>query len=184
MSLEADDQLLSVAQARNGDPDAWDTLLRRYRLPIYIYIFQLVRNEQTSFDLVQETMVSAIRNIGMLQDDRKFASWLYRIAHQKCLQLWRRQNREGHALRELGEEPDDYEENPRQMLIREEQRARFLELLEQLPFEQRSALVLFFVEEFSLDEIASITGTSVGTVKSRLHYAKKALRALWEKENV
>ena len=65
-------------------------------------------------------------------------------------------------------------------LIRPETEAAFMNLLNQLPLPQRSVLLLHFVEDFSLEEIAGITGTSIGTVKSRLHYAKKSLRKLLE----
>jgi RNA polymerase sigma factor (sigma-70 family) len=97
----AEKESLPVAQAKAGDAGAWDALLRRYRLPLYVYLFQMVGHEQTSFDLVQETMVNAVRNIGTLQHEDKFGSWLFGIAHQKCIQLWRKQNREESALREM-----------------------------------------------------------------------------------
>ena len=68
------------------------------------------------------------------------------------------------------------------LLIREEQEAAFMKLLSRLPVAQRSVLVLHFVEDFPLEEIARITDTVLGTVKSRLHYAKRALRKLLEEE--
>jgi RNA polymerase sigma-70 factor (ECF subfamily) len=64
------------------------------------------------------------------------------------------------------------------LLIREEQEAEFMSLVQQLPPPQRSVLLLHYVEDFSLEEIAGITRVSIGTVKSRLHYAKKSLRKL------
>ena len=72
---------------------------RRYQLPLYAYVFELVRNEQTSLDIVQETFINAVRHIGSLQHDEKFGSWLFGIAHQKCIQQWRR---EGTANRRCG----------------------------------------------------------------------------------
>jgi RNA polymerase sigma-70 factor (ECF subfamily) len=68
------------------------------------------------------------------------------------------------------------------MLLRSEQEAEFMKLLEKLPLPQRSALLLHYLEDFSLEEIARITETQVGTVKSRLHYAKRALRKLLESQ--
>ena len=70
--------------------------------------------------------------------------------------------------------------SPAELLIRREQETRFMELLTQLPVPQRSVLLLHFIEDFSLAEIAGITETGLGTVKSRMHYAKKALRKLLE----
>src|SRR5438094_612756 len=139
---------LPVADARAGNAEAWAALFQRYRLPLYVYVFELVRDEQTSLDLVQETFINAIRHIGPLREDEKFGSWLFSIAHQKCIQLWRRRDRE----REFGEqlEPPGSDDAPVVLLIREEQEEEFMKVLEKLPVAQRSALLLHFVEDFSL----------------------------------
>jgi RNA polymerase sigma-70 factor (ECF subfamily) len=86
----ADIEQLPVTQARAGEPMAWDALFRRYQLPLYVYVFELVRNEQASLDIVQETFIAAARHIGGLRKDAKFGSWLFGIAHQKCVQRWRK----------------------------------------------------------------------------------------------
>ena len=181
MLVVAEREQLPVPQAKAGEPEAWDALFRRYQVPLYVYVFELVHDEQTSLDLVQETFIAAVRHIGGLRDDDKFGSWLFGIAHQKCVQRWRKQNREEILLDEIPDAPDESENGPDDLLIRREQEAEFMELLNQLPLPQRSVLLLHFVEDFSLEDIAGITGTPIGTVKSRLHYAKRALRKLLEK---
>jgi len=180
MLAVAEREQLPVLQAKAGEPAAWDILFRRYQLPLYVYVFELVHDEQTSLDLVQETFIAAVRHIGGLRDNEKFGSWLFGIAHQKCLQRWRKQNREEILLDEIPDVPDESENNPDDLLIRQEQETEFMERLNQLPLPQRSVLLLHFVEDFSLEEIAGITGAVVGTVKSRMHYAKKTLRKLLE----
>ncbi len=179
----AETEQLPVAQASAGDATAWDALFRRYQLPLYVYVFELVHDEQTSLDVVQETFISAVRNIGGLRDNNKLGSWLFGIAHQKCIQHWRKQSREEMLREELVETPVEFETGPDDLLIREEREAEFMKLLNQLPLSQRSVLLLRFVEDFSLEEIGNITGAQVGTVKSRLHYAKRALRKLWEEKS-
>lgn len=139
---------------------------------------ELVNDEQTGLDLVQETFVAAIRHIDSLREDDKFGSWLFGIAHQKCIQHWRNTGREQLLDEELLETLPGADNDPAELLIREEQEVDFMQALSQLPVSQRSVLVLHFLEDFSLEEIARITGTNLGTVKSRLHYAKKALRKL------
>jgi RNA polymerase sigma-70 factor (ECF subfamily) len=176
----AEIEQLPVLQARAGDAAAWDALFRSYQLPLYVYVFELVRDEQTSLDIVQETFINAVRYIGSLREDAKFGSWLFGIAHQKCIQRWRKQAREEMLRDEFGNVPEQFESAPDDLLIREEEEAEFMRLLNELPPPQRSVLLLHFVEEFSLEEIAGITGVSIGTVKSRLHYAKKSLRKLLE----
>jgi RNA polymerase sigma-70 factor (ECF subfamily) len=169
MPVVAESEQLPVQKAREGKPEAWDALFRRYQLPLYVYVFELVHDEQASLDIVQETFIAAARHIGGLRDDEKFGSWLFGIAHQKVFQFWRK-----HNGKEFENSPDDF-------LIRREQEAEFMSLLNQLPLPQRSVLLLHFVEDFSLEEIARVTETQLGTVKSRIHYAKCALRKLLEK---
>ena len=180
MLVVAELEQLPVPQARAGEPAAWDILFKRYQLPLYVYVFELVHDEQTSLDIVQETFIAAVRHIGGLRDDEKFGSWLFGIAHQKCIQRWRKQNRDEVLLEEISATPAEFESSPDDLLIRQEQEAEFMQLLNNLPLPQRSVVVLHFVEDFSLEEIAAITGAQLGTVKSRLHYAKKALRKLLE----
>jgi RNA polymerase sigma-70 factor (ECF subfamily) len=182
MLVVAEREQLPVQQARAGEPAAWDILFKRYQLPLYVYVFELVHDEQTSLDIVQETFIAAVRHIGGLRDDEKFGSWLFGIAHQKCIQRWRKQNRDEVLREEISGTPAEFESSPDDLLIRQEQEAEFMRLLNQLPLPQRSVVVLHFVEDFSLEEIAAITGAQLGTVKSRLHYAKKALRKLLEEK--
>ena len=182
MLVVAEPEQLPVPQARAGDPAAWDILFRRYQLPLYVYVFELVHDEQASLDIVQETFISAARHVGGLREDGKFGSWLFGIAHQKCVQRWRRQGREAEALEDLEAQPAELEYDPSELLIRAEQEAAVMKLLGQLPVAQRSVLLLHFIEDFPLEDIAVVTGTALGTVKSRLHYAKKALKKLIEAE--
>jgi len=154
MLVVAEPEQLPVPQARAGDPVAWDLLFRRYQLPLYVYLFELARDEQASLDIVQETFIAATRHLGSLREDGKFGSWLFGIAHQKVVQRWRKQGRETAALEELAAVPADAEDGPAELLI----------------------------QDFPLEDIAAVTGAALGTVKSRLHYGKKALRKLIEEE--
>ncbi len=176
----AECEQLPVRQARSGSPEAWDALFRRYQLPLYVYVFELVHHEQVSLDIVQETFINAVRHLGSLREDAKFGSWLFGIAHQKCIQRWRKQGREDLLREEFTGGSPEFEDGPDELLIRQEQEAEFMRLLQQLPPSQRSVLLLHYLEDFSLDEIAAITATQPGTVKSRLHYARKTLRKLVE----
>ena len=180
MLAVAEREQLPVAAARAGSPEAWDALFQRYQLPLYAYVFELVRAEQPSLDIVQETFIAAARHLGSLREDGRFGSWLFGIAHQKCIQYWRKSGREEFWDDEMLAAVPDNDDGPRELLVREEQEAEFMQALNQLPPLQRSALLLHFIEDFPLEEIARIAGVSVGTVKSRLHYGKKALRELLE----
>src|SRR5271170_4669237 len=114
---------LPVEQAKAGEPEAWSVLFRRYQLPLYVYVFELVRNEQTSLDIVQETFIAAVRHIGGLRDDEKFGSWLFGIAHQKVIQLWRKHSGTEILFDEIPESPGEFENSPGDLLIRRESEA-------------------------------------------------------------
>lgn len=182
MLVVAEREQLPVQQARAGEPEAWNTLFKRYQLPLYVYVFELVHEEQTSLDVVQETFISAVRHISSLRDENKFGSWLFGIAHQKCIQRWRKQQREEMLRDEIAGESVESEPAPDELLIASEEESAFMKLLNELPPAQRSVLLLHFMEEFSLEEIATITEVSMGTVKSRLHYGKRTLKKLLEKK--
>lgn len=172
-----------VNSARQHVPEAWDTLLKRHQLPLYTYVAELLRDETAALDVVQETFAAAVRHVASLRDDRKFTSWLFGIAHQKCVQHWRRARRDEtffNTDNTSADLPDPEETDPRTLLLQREQSDEFLVLVERLPAAQRSALLLHVLEDFSLEEIAAIASVPVGTVKSRLHHAKRALRQLVE----
>ena len=180
MLVVAEREQLPIAQARSGDSEAWDVLYRRYQLPLYVYIFELVRDEQASLDLVQETFISATRYLSTLREDQRFGSWLFGIAHQKVIQRWRKSGREQLSFEELSEDALHEDSTPDDLLIQKEDESRFMALLNELPPAHRSVLLLHYLEEFSLEQIAEVTGASIGTVKSRLHYARKSLRKLFD----
>lgn len=94
MLAVAEREQLPVAAARAGSPDAWDALYQRYQLPLYAYVFELIRSEQPSLDIVQETFIKAARHLGSLREDARFGSWLFSIAHRKCVDRWRKNWRE------------------------------------------------------------------------------------------
>jgi RNA polymerase sigma-70 factor, ECF subfamily len=179
MLVVREHEQLPVREARAGIAEAWDALFKRYQLPLYTYVFELIHQEQTSLDIVQESFISAARHIGSLREDGKFGSWLFGIAHQKCVQHWRRQRPENVSIDEQEDFPDPAAD-PAEWLISQEQEEQFMKRLNQLSPPHRAVLLLHFVEDFSIEEIAAITATRAGTVKSRLHYAREALRRLLE----
>ena len=166
-----------LAAARAGDPAAWEPILSRYQLPLFSYAQELVRNETAALDLVQDTFIAAHRYLGSLRDDARFGSWLFGIAHQKILQHWRRAGREEPLDSDtLTATPDDDAPDPRDGLLRAEQASALFALVDELPPPQRAVLLLHFLEEFPLEAIAEITAAPLGTVKSRLFHARRALR--------
>lgn len=177
-------ELLPLLGARAGDPEAWRTLFERFRLPLFSYLTQLTGDQEASLDLIQETFLSATRFITTLRSDDKFAGWLFGIARQKVIQTWRKKRLPMISLDETTQDESLFESStpsPSEFLILEENETNFWDALNGLSVVHKEVIVLFFLEEFSLEEIAEITGTSVGTTKSRLFYARKNFKEFYEK---
>jgi RNA polymerase sigma-70 factor (ECF subfamily) len=175
---------LPVKGARQGEAGAWEILFKRYQLPLYTYVNELIHHEQASLDIVQESFISAARHIQRLREDQKFGSWLFGIAHQKCAQHWRKQRPEIEPPEEAEETASEETAQPDTILMRAEDEEKLMQLLEKLPPPHRAVLILYVMEEFSIADIALITGIPPGTVKSRLHYAKSELREILSKESL
>jgi RNA polymerase sigma-70 factor (ECF subfamily) len=181
MPKAAEPSLPLVQAARQHDTHAWNHLLRQHERPLYVYIAEVIGNGSQALDIVQETLESAVRHVGSLRDDAKFASWLFGIAHQKCIQHWRRQRRNESVFTDrsddLGPCPEGVEvDDPFSLLVRQERQTAFYACIDRLPEPQRAIVLLRVLGEFSLQEISDITASPIGTVKSRLHHATQALR--------
>ena len=184
MSEPSSSEALPVAAARGGNAQAWRALFDRFKLPLYAFAFEIIREEAAAADVVQEAFISASRNLRQLREDGRFASWLFSIAHQKCLQRLKKRGFPAPISEEVElDQHQDTAATPDEWLMDAEAAERLQEGLERLPEPHRAVVTLFFLEDFSLEEIANITGTPVGTVKSRLYYAKKTLRAWLATEN-
>lgn len=177
------DSDLPVDAARRGDARAWDVLFRRYQAPLFAYVDDLVHHHATSLDIVQDAMIRASCHLANLREDARFGSWLFSIAHQLVVRHWRREGRSPFSDEPVPEESTDGAITPDLRTIQEEDASGLLAAIDQLPTAQRSVVLLHFLEDFPLAEIAEITGTSTGTVKSRLHYAKLALRRILRPTN-
>ena len=133
-------------------------------------------------DVVQETFTTAVRHIGSLREDGRFAGWLFAIARQRCLQRLRQR---GRAIVEPVEELGDVEdpaENAVDVIFRREQSELIDRAIATLPEPQRAAILLHYFLELPLVEMAEVMQSPVGTVKSRLHFARLALRRALSEE--
>lgn len=186
MPPAAESSLRLVRNARRHDAASWNALLQQHQLPLYSYLAELTKDREVALDLVQETFSRAVRYIATLREDAKFASWLFGIAHQQWCLHCRKQGRRNTVLALRDEPVDDHIDegtpDPRDLLLAREDGEQFFALVDNLPELQRITLLLHVLEDFGLEEIATITSVPLGTVKSRLHHAKRSLRALVEEK--
>ncbi|MEI6786601.1 MAG: sigma-70 family RNA polymerase sigma factor [Verrucomicrobiota bacterium] len=181
----ADDQTL-VRAAQQGDMVAFEELVARHRDKIYARAFSMMRNEQEAVDLSQEAWVKGWQRLRQFLGDSSFGTWMTRIVINLCLDQLRKQKRQRtESIEAMDEESGGVERqmpvitvNPTAGLERGELRERIDRALGQLSYEHRTVLVLHEFEELEYKQIAKTMGCSMGTVMSRLFYARRKLAAL------
>ena len=183
-SSAEDPQLVRLAQ--KGDSEAFEELVARHRDKIYARAFTMMRNEEEALDLSQEAWIKAWQRLVQFQGDSSFATWMTRIVINLCLDRLRRQKRmRSESVDEMDEESGGVERqmepviiNPTERLERGELRKRIDAALEKLSHEHRTVLVLHEFEEMEYKEIARTMGCSIGTIMSRLFYARRRMAGL------
>jgi RNA polymerase sigma-70 factor (ECF subfamily) len=171
-------ELLAV-RCRCGDRAALEELIRNWERPLLYFIRRLVVDEADAWDVLQKTWLKVLKGIGSLSDARSLAPWLYRIARNTALSHAR--SRE--PLHEsLEDQPDTRAEDPTNGRVEFEDTEQVHRGLLSLSLPHREVLTLFFLEDLSVEEVATILCVPPGTVKSRLYYAKQALRKVIEGE--
>src|SRR5271166_6280122 len=181
----ADDTTL-VSAARHGDMGAFEELVFRHRDPIYARAFSMTRNEQDAVDLSQEAWIKGWQRLEQFQGDSSFATWMTRIVINLCLDHLRRQKRHrADSIEAMDDESGGVERhmpvvtiNPAAGLERGELRKKIDDALSQLSAEHRTVVILHEFEEMEYKEIAKTVGCSIGTVMSRLFYARRKMAVL------
>ena len=181
----AEDTLL-VQAAKRGDMVAFEELVGRHRDKIYARAYSVVRNEEEAIDLSQEAWVKAWQRLKQFHGDSSFSTWITRIAINLCLDHLRRRKRQPtDSLDSINEESGGVERympavtvNPTERLERQELRARIDAAMDKLSDAHRTVLVLHEFEQMEYKKIAEAMGCSIGTVMSRLFYARRKLAVL------
>ncbi|HAV64154.1 MAG TPA: RNA polymerase subunit sigma-24 [Verrucomicrobiales bacterium] len=186
-----DEQLVKLA--KRGDTLAYEELVARHRDKVYARAFSMMRNEEDAFDLSQEAWIKGWQRLKQFQGDSSFATWMTRIVINLCLDLMRKQKRQrSESIENLAEESGGVERqmpvddpNPTEGLERAELRKRIDQAMTQLSEAHRTVLILHEFEELEYKAIAKRMKCSLGTVMSRLFYARRRMAALmagWKRE--
>jgi len=183
---EADADWEVVRQVQTGDVAAFDKLMLKYRERIYSVVYNLCANREDAADLTQATFIKTFQSINRFQGQSSFFTWLYRIGVNATLTHLRKnrlrtffsfeQFTEEEKSSEIIDALTDKTGADRETYVKELQE-KLNEALQKLSIKHRTVVTLFEIDGLSHDEIAEIVGCSVGTVRSRLHYAKQLLQA-------
>jgi RNA polymerase sigma-70 factor, ECF subfamily len=183
--LEADSDLLIVRQVQAGHVDAFDQLILKYRERIFGVVYNLTSNREDSSDLTQDAFIKAFQSIQRFQGNSSFFTWLYKIALNATLSHLRKNRlrtffslekiQEDNTQTQIIEQLTDKQGADRATYLHELQE-KLNEALQKLSIPHRTVITLYEIDGLSHTEIAEITGSSEGTVRSRLHYAKQFLQ--------
>ena len=174
----ADDDRALVQAALAGSRDAFDELVRRHQRQVYQLCYRFTGNHEDASDLAQDVFVRAFKGLRTFKGDAAFATWLYRIGVNVCLnRVGSRSTAKTIAL-DGADRPDSRAERPDVALLRAERAAEVRTAIAQLPPKQRAAVILRVYHELPHDEIAEILDSSVGAVKANFFHALAKLRKL------
>lgn len=165
------DELLAI-RCQLGEPAAFDALIERWHQPLWKYLRRLTGSEDAAAETVQDVWLRVLRAMPGLRDPARLRPWLFGIARRAVMDRLRQK----YAEPETGvldpadlAAPDDSHELAQELSLMHDELAR-------MPFTEREVLVLFYLEELSLNQLAEVLAVPVGTVKSRLFRARHMLR--------
>ncbi|MBN1359129.1 MAG: sigma-70 family RNA polymerase sigma factor [Sedimentisphaerales bacterium] len=168
-------QRVLIVRCQLRDRQALAELIERYERPLRYFIRQLAGDADLAEEMFQDTWLTVIRRIHTLADPEKFAVWLYRITRNRVYAEFRRRKQTVEISETL--EADD---DPQSEALCFDDAAKLHRCLGELKPLHKEVLLLRFLEEMSYDQIAQVLDCHLGTVRSRLHHAKRALREKWE----
>jgi RNA polymerase sigma-70 factor (ECF subfamily) len=177
MSLAELDDVQLIDACRAGRPGAFDVIVERHRRSVYLLCYRFVGNHEDASDLSQDVFLRVYRGLGNFRGGSSFATWLYRIGVNACLNRVAARKPVTEQL-DARQHVDTRTESPSERVLRQERGARVREAIEQLPPKQRATLVLRMYQELSHEEIADVLGSSVGAVKANFFHALGNLKRL------
>ena len=175
-----------VQRVQNGEVSAFNQLVQKYRQPLFSTIYNMTGNREDATDIAQEVFIKAFQSIKRFRGQASFYTWLYRIAVNSCITFIKRAKRQRFINYETIDETLVSSEileyftaktKAEKGALLKELQEKLNEALQKLSPKHRIVVILHEVEGMNHKEIADITKTSEGTVRSRLHYAKKMLQA-------
>jgi RNA polymerase sigma-70 factor (ECF subfamily) len=165
-----------VLRCQAGDEAAFAELVERYQPSLRYYLRKMLRDPQSAEDALQDVWLAVFRAVARLADAGAFRAWLYRIARDRAVRELRHR-----PPYQLLEEVDPIDGRAEEAHFTAEDAERIHAALDEVSAEHREVLVLRYIEDMTYEEIARVVGCQVGTVRSRLHYAKRALRGVLER---
>lgn len=186
-SLKAQQDMVLIQAALDGNPKAYETLLRSYRKSVYHIALKMVRDADDADDLTMEAFAKAFRNLARYQPQFAFSTWLFRIATNGCIDFIRRKKVKTQSLnapQALGDGESffldvcDHDPNPQEAVMRQQRIELVQQVVTRLPAKYARLIRLRYFEELSYEEVATELQAPLGTVKAQLFRARELLLQL------
>ncbi len=180
--MERDLLIKLVTRAQKGDSAAMDELFSNFYNDVYYFALKTVKDSDTACDITQEAFLEIINTIGNLKEPAAFVTWMKQITYHQCTRYFKKkkevlveEDEDGNTIFDtLADESEG--SIPSEVYEKEEFRNTILGIINELSEEQRSAVMMYYFDELTVEQIAGIQSVSEGTVKSRLNYARKAIK--------
>jgi RNA polymerase sigma-70 factor (ECF subfamily) len=193
MSFTDQDEAL-ISAALDGSARAWERLVKRYESRVYNFSLRLTGNPTDALDLMQEVFLGVYRNLPRFRGDSQFTTWLFRIAHNKAVDMSRRKYMVTSLSSLAGQEQseddvldhiasDERDQDPQSLIGESQNNAEILRSLEVLNLEQRLVIELKVFQSYTFDEIALMQDISANTAKTRFYTALRILKAHMEQQH-
>ncbi|MHC4423210.1 MAG: RNA polymerase sigma factor [Planctomycetota bacterium] len=162
---------LLVMDAQDGDVKAMEKLVSRWQKRLWQHAFRLTADQQAAWDITQQSWLGVIKGLRKLRDPANFKAWAYKIATNKSIDWLKKKSKDGQINLD-SVEVDCYEKKDDLGIT---------ELIQKLKDESKVVLSLYYFEQLNISEISVVLNIPQGTVKSRLHGARKELKELWQR---
>ena len=171
----SDQEILEKFRDENSREEALRLLLRQYQQPIYYHVRRMVLSHDDADDVTQTTFINAWKGLSFFRGDSKLSTWLYRIAYNECMQFLSKKSKVMNVpLTEVQSKLQTVLQED-ELFSGDEMSARLHSAVAALPEKQKAVFVLKYFEDKKYEEIADITGTSVGALKANYHHAVKKI---------
>ncbi len=175
-----DNESAWIAQAQNGDSEAFSRLIEMYQRPVYNLCYRMLNNPGDAEDSAQETFLRAYKAIKKYDRSRPFPTWLLSIAAHYCIDQMRKRRMTIISVDDLPYlELSDNAPGPEALASRSEQEGRVRKLLKTVNETDRAAVIMYYWYDFSYEEIGKALSLSLSAVKSRLHRARLSMAKEW-----
>jgi RNA polymerase sigma-70 factor (ECF subfamily) len=174
MNVNREDEKRIIQTVKAGNYRQFERLIEAYQRPLSVFIWRMVRNEDDTKDICQDTFFKAYKKIKSFKEKSKFSSWLFQIGYRKALDFMAKKKRQRTVLEKM-EAKSQISGNEKEFEIKQADQA-VGKLIDGLQPNHRTALHLFYKEEMTYNEIASVMKVPINTVKSHIYREKEIIR--------